>query len=272
MNESSKEQRRFLKKWHARERRIKLLRLLVFVSILFVWQGAVWLGWLNDFIFSSPLRIAETFVTMLRNGSLFLHVGITLGETLLSFVLVTVVSIVVALLLWHGTTAAKILEPRLVLLNSLPKSALAPVLIVWLGNNIKTIIIAGISVAVFGSILTLYHAFQETDPDHILLIYTLKGNRFDVLKKVILPGNLPVIVSNMKVNIGLCLVGVIIGEFLSADVGLGYLIIYGSQVFKMDWVMMSIVLLCLIAMGLYQALALLEKKQWERWNNERNFR
>ena len=93
-----------------------------------------------------------------------------------------------------------------------------------------------------------------------------------MLKKVILPGNLPVIVSNMKVNIGLCLVGVIIGEFLSADVGLGYLIIYGSQVFKMDWVMMSIVLLCLIAMGLYQALALLEKKQWERWNNERNFR
>ena len=93
-----------------------------------------------------------------------------------------------------------------------------------------------------------------------MLIYTLKGNRFDVLKKVILPGNLPVIVSNMKVNIGLCLVGVIIGEFLSADVGLGYLIIYGSQVFKMDWVMMSIVLLCLIAMGLYQALALLEKK------------
>ena len=183
MNESSKEQRRFLKKWHARERRIKLLRLLVFVSILFVWQGAVWLGWLNDFIFSSPLRIAETFVTMLRNGSLFLHVGITLGETLLSFVLVTVVSIVVALLLWHGTTAAKILEPLLVLLNSLPKSALAPVLIVWLGNNIKTIIIAGISVAVFGSILTLYHAFQETDPDHILLIYTLKGNRFDVQKK-----------------------------------------------------------------------------------------
>ena len=260
MNERSKEQIRFLKRWNASRRKVRILRCAVFVGILMAWQCAVWFGWLNDFIFSSPVRISRTFIRMLTDGTLFLHVGITLGETLLSFVLVTLLSILLALLLWHGTMAAEILEPLLVLLNSLPKSALAPVLIVWLGNNIKTIIIAGISVALFGSILTLYHAFQETDPDHILLIYTLKGSRFDVLKKVILPGNLPVIVSNMKVNIGLCLVGVIIGEFLSADAGLGYLIIYGSQVFKMDWVMMSIVLLCLIAMGLYQILAVLEKR------------
>ena len=272
MTKPSESQKNYIRTVRRRRRTVQFMRLFLFLFFVVLWEVAAEFSWIDSFIFSSPLRIAETFVTMLRNGSLFLHVGITLGETLLSFVLVTVVSIVVALLLWHGTTAARILEPLLVLLNSLPKSALAPVLIVWLGNNIKTIIIAGISVAVFGSILTLYHAFQETDPDHILLIYTLKGNRFDVLKKVILPGNLPVIVSNMKVNIGLCLVGVIIGEFLSADVGLGYLIIYGSQVFKMDWVMMSIMLLCLIAMGLYQALALLEKKQWERWNNERNFR
>ena len=120
------------------------------------------------------------------------------------------------------------------MLNSLPKSALAPILIVWLGNNTRTVIVAAVSVAVFGSILTLYNGFSSMDPDQIKLIYSLGGGRRDVLTKVLLPGSVPLILSNMKVNIGLCLVGVIIGEFLSAKAGLGYLIIYGSQVLKLE--------------------------------------
>ena len=110
------------------------------------------------------------------------------------------------------------------------RQALAPILIVWLGNNIKTIIVAAISVAVFGCIMTLHTGFMQTDPDKIKLIYSLGGTKKDVLTKVLLPGSVPLIISNMKVNIGLCLVGVIIGEFLAANKGLGYLIIYGSQV------------------------------------------
>jgi len=151
-------------------------------------------------------------------------------------------------------------SPYLVILNSLPKSALAPLLIVWLGNNMKTIITAAVSVAVFGSILTLYNGFLSMDPDQIRLIYTLGGKQKDVLTKVLLPGSVPLIISNMKVNIGLCLVGVIIGEFLSAQAGLGFLIIYGSQVFKLDLVIMSIVILCILSAILYQAVAVLERK------------
>ena len=146
------------------------------------------------------------------------------------------------------------------MLNSLPKSALAPILIVWLGNNTRTIIVAAVSVAVFGSILTLHNGFRAMDPDQIKLIYSLGGNRKDILTKVLLPGSVPLMISNMKVNIGLCLVGVIIGEFLSARAGLGYLIIYGSQVFKLDLVMMSIVILCLVSALLYQAVAILENR------------
>ena len=134
-------------------------------------------------------------------------------------------------------------------LNSLPKSALAPLLIVWLGANMKSIIVAGISVAIFGTILNLYTGFTETDPDQIKLIRTLQGTRRDALFKVVLPGTVPLLISIMKVNIGLCLVGVVIGEFIGARQGLGYLIIYGSQVFKLDWVLMSIVILCIMAMG-----------------------
>ena len=184
---------------------------------------------------------------------------VALAETFGSFFLVASISLLIAILLWWNTTLSEIFEPYFVILNSLPKSAMAPIFIVWLGNNMKTIIITAISVAIFGSILNLFTSFQTTDPDKLKLIYTLHGNRLDCLTKVILPINFPAILSILKVDIGLCLIGVVIGEFLAARKGLGYLIIYGSQVFKMDWVMLSIVLLCLIAALLYGILNRLEK-------------
>ena len=158
------------------------------------------------------------------------------------------------------------MEPYIVILNSLPKSALAPLLIVWLGNNTKTIIIAAISVAVFGTIISIYTSFTEVEPEKIKLIQTLGGTRKTILFKLIIPNSLPMIISNMKVNIGLSLVGVIIGEFLAARAGLGYLIIYGSQVFKLDWVILSIVILCIIAMGLYWILNRFEKFYLQKFN------
>ena len=164
-----------------------------------------------------------------------------------------------AILLWMFETFSKIIEPYLVMLNSLPKSALAPILIVWLGSNTKTIIVTAISVAVFGTIISIYTCFNGVDTEKVKLIYTLGGNRKDILFKLILPSSLPMIISIMKVNIGLSLVGVIIGEFLAAKAGLGYLIIYGSQVFKLDWVIMSIVILCIIAIGLYGIINRIEK-------------
>lgn len=196
--------------------------------------------------------------------SIFLHVGVTLTETLVSFVLVVAAGIVIAVILWMLPMVSKILEPYLVVLNSLPKSALAPLLIVWLGANVKTIIIAGMSVAVFGTVLNLYTCFTEVSPEKEKLIYTLGGKKKDTLFKVVLPGTIPNILSIMKVNIGLCLVGVVIGEFIGARQGLGYLIIYGSQVFKLDWVIMSIVILCIIAMLLYALLSWVEKVYLKR--------
>ena len=137
---------------------------------------------------------------------------------------------------------------------------MAPIFIVWLGNNMKTIIITAISVAIFGSILNLFTSFQTTDPDKLKLIYTLHGNRLDCLTKVILPINFPAILSILKVDIGLCLIGVVIGEFLAARKGLGYLIIYGSQVFKMDYVILSIVILCIVSALLYRGVGVIERK------------
>ena len=147
-----------------------------------------------------------------------------------------------------------------VVLNSLPKSALAPLFIVWLGTGAKTIIVAGISVAVFGSIISFYTGFQQVDPEKITLIYTLGGRKQDAFFKVVLPGSVPILLSTAKVNIGLALVGVIIGEFLAARRGLGYLIIYGSQVFQLDMVITSIIILCIIALLFYQSIQFIEHR------------
>ena len=239
---------------------IKVCQLLILVCFLAIWELAVNLDWIDGFIFSSPSRICKTFYQMCVDGSFFLHLGTTLAEVFVSFTLIVVVGYGVAVLLWFFPKLSKILEPYFVVLNSLPKSALAPLLIVWLGANVRTIIVAGISVAIFGTILSLYTAFLESDSEDQLLILTLHGTKRHILTKVLFPSTLPTLISLMKVNIGLALVGVIIGEFLAARQGLGYLIIYGSQVFKLDWVIMSIAVLCIVAVGLYQLIGLLEKR------------
>lgn len=259
MTTCSDRQQQYLNQQKRHHFLIHFFRILILVIFLILWEWTSRSGIIDSFVFGSPSKIARCFWNMVLDKTIFFHLGITLYETLLSFLFVTGISILSALLLWYSKKLAKILEPYLVVLNSLPKSALAPLLIVWLGANQTTIIIAGISVAIFGSILNLYTSFISVDQEKIKLIYTLHGTRYHALTKVVLPGSIPAIISNMKVNIGLCLVGVIIGEFLAARSGLGYLIIYSSQVFKMDWLLMSIVLLCIMAMGLYALINLIEK-------------
>ena len=259
MPEHSPAQKQYLLRVKREKNLIRVSRTLLFLGFLILWEISARLGWIDSFIFSSPSEIWLTFLRMLKDQSLFTHIGITLAETLVSFVFTVLLGIGTAVLLWACPRLSRVLEPYLVVLNSLPKSALAPLLIVWLGANIRTIIVAGISVAIFGSIINLYTGFREVDPEKLKLIQTLGGSKKDELTKIVLPSSVPLILSVMKVNIGLCLVGVIIGEFIGARQGLGYLIIYGSQTFKLTWVLMSIVILCVIAMGLYATLDLIEK-------------
>ena len=251
--------RHYLRHYHFHRLLVILFRIFLLTGFLFLWEFCASHQIIDSFIFSSPSKIMNVLLLMISDHSIFLHLGVTLYETFVSFFLVIFVSILFAILLWYSNNLSEILEPYLVVLNSLPKSALAPLLIVWLGATKTTIIVTGMSVAIFGSILNLYTSFRSTDPGKIKLIYTLRGNHLHVLTKVILPYSIPAIISNMKVNIGLCLVGVIIGEFLAAKEGLGYLIIYSSQVFKMDWLLMSICILCVFAIFLYALIDFGEK-------------
>ena len=254
----SDERIQYLKRVKQHKALVSFMRFFVFAAFLALWEIASDLKWIDSFFFSSPKRVALCFYQMLMDKSLITHIGITLYETIISFFLVILISLATATALWFSKTLSLVIEPYLVILNSLPKSALAPLFIVWLGTGTTTIIVAGISVAIFGCIISLYTGFLNVDKSKLTLIKTLGGSKWNAFTKVVFPSCIPLFLSNMKVNIGLSLVGVIIGEFLAARRGLGYLIIYGSQVFKLDMVITSIIILCVIAFLLYQSIQLLE--------------
>lgn len=234
-------------------------RIFIFAAFLILWQAASDLGWIDKFYFSSPTEIGALFLHDIQDRSLLSHIGITLFESGVSFLLILLFAMVIATFFLFYPSLGKMFEPFLIVLNSLPKSALAPLIIVWLGTGMRTIILCGMSVGIFGCILNLYQAFSQTDPERLKLIETLGGTKMQAFTKVVFPGNIPTFLSLSKVNIGLSLVGVIIGEFLAGRRGLGYLIIYGSQVFKLDMVILSITILCVIAMLIYGIINFLEK-------------
>ena len=239
-------QQAYLRSITQHRRRITLARILILLLFLCLWEGLARLHWIDTFIFSSPSSLLQTATDMLLHQRLLYHIGLTLGETSLGSLL--------AMILWWFPSLYEATEPYWVALNSLPKSALAPILIVWFGNTIRTTIITSILLTIIVTVLTVLSGFQESEDEKARLIYSLGGNKRQVMTTILLPSNIPTIMNVLRVNIGLSLIGVIIGEFLSAKAGLGYLIIYGSQIFKMDWVLLSIVLLCLIATLLYQGL------------------
>ena len=242
-------QRRFIIKQRIYSISVVLSRLILFLGFIGIWEFTADKGIINAFIFSSPVRLYQTFIDLSRDGVIFMHIWVTLYETLVAFAIITIVGIIFAILLWCFKGLSDCLEPFMVVLNSLPKSALAT----------KAIIITAVSVAIFGMIINLYTGFLEIDKEKITLIRTLGGKKWHILCKLILPGSKKIIISNMKVNIGLCLVGVIIGEFLAAKKGLGYLIIYGSQVFKMSYVVLGIVILCIISTLLFALINIIQK-------------
>ena len=253
-------QEQFVKNHKRHHHQVSVMRTFIFLVFLVLWEVSASVGWIDSFFFSSPSRVILCFLDQLKTNSLLMHIGVTLYETIISFLLVIFFSLLTATLLWCSNRLSEVLEPYLVILNSLPKSALAPLFIVWLGTGTTTIIVAGISVAIFGSIISFYTGFRQVDSEKITLIYTLGGKKSDAFFKVVLPGSVPILLSTAKVNIGLALVGVIIGEFLAARRGLGYLIIYGSQVFRLDMVITSIIVLCVIALIFYKSIQFVEHR------------
>ena len=255
----SKEHLRYLARNKRKRIGILCSQLGILIAFLALWEilGAV--GAINTLIMSSPSKILATIGDLYQSGTLFYHLGITLYETVLGFAIATILGCFIAILLWWSETLRKILDPYIVVLNSLPKIALGPIIIIWFGAGIQSIVVICVLITIIIVIISMLNAFRECDKDKILLMTSMGANKFQILTKLILPHSLPQFVSVLKISVGMSWVGSIIGEYLVSSAGLGYLIVYGSQVFKLDLVMASTLILCVLASLMYLAVALVEK-------------
>ena len=248
--------------WLRRQRRevfiVRGAQLFLVVAFLVLWEIAPRMHWVNPMLTSYPSAVWVSFLSMIAEGELGKHVAVTVLETVVSFLLSMAIGTAGAIALWMSDRAQKVLDPFLVVANALPKIALVPIFYLWLGAELSIYGIA-VAVAVFITMLMIFTGFQQTDHNKIKLVRTLGASRVQILTKVVLPGNVPTFIAALKANAGLSLVGVIVGEFQSAKAGLGYLIIYGSQIFRMDMVMAAIVILGLMSLVLYMAIQLFER-------------
>ncbi|OQB25645.1 MAG: putative aliphatic sulfonates transport permease protein SsuC [Firmicutes bacterium ADurb.Bin182] len=258
--EYSLEHIHYLKTIKKKDGLIKLARYLLLISIIILWEVGAGQGWIDPFITSSPSRIIETIADLYSDGKLFTHIGITLLETVVGFLLGTVIGTLAAILLWWSPSLSRILDPYLVVINALPKIALGPILIVWIGASSQSIIAMGLLISLFVTIMTVLSGLKEISDEKQMLMRTMGATKLQILTMVVLPASVPTIISAMKISVGMSWVGVIVGEYLVSKAGLGYLIVYGGQVFQLDLVMASIVILCALAALMYYAVAYVEKR------------
>ena len=255
----SVDRQKYLRRVKLRKIEILATQVLVVIALIAIWEILAQTGKIDSFITSQPSRIVATFMNLSSNN-LLEHLKITCIETLVGFALGTVVGVVIAIILWWSPFISKVSEPFLVVLNSLPKTALGPVIIIWVGAGMPAIITMAVSISLIVTILEILNGFLHTEEETIKMAKTFTANKLQVLTKIVIPSNIPAFFNTLKVNIGLSLVGVISGEFLVSKGGLGYLIVYGGQVFQLDLVMTSVIILGILAALMYESIVLLEKK------------
>ena len=255
----SKEHQAYLRS--QRRYRMQVLSVQVFLLIGFIalWEIAATLRWIDPFITSQPSRVARTLVSLHHEGNLYMHTGVTVFETVVGFTLGTVLGTIIAVILWWSKFISEVLDPYLVVLNSLPKIALGPIIIVWVGQGMTAIIAMALFISIVVTVLGVYSGFSQVDAEKIKLLQAFGATRWQILTTVILPSSVPTIISALKINVGLSWVGVIVGEFLVSRAGLGYLIVYGGQVFRLDLVMTGVIILSVAAGLMYQGVVILEK-------------
>lgn len=237
---------------------IKLWQWGLLIGLLVLWELAAYFKWVDAFLVSQPSRIIATLFNTSQNG-LLTHIGVTLYETLTGFFLGVICGLAISVLCWWSPFVSRVAEPYLVVLNSLPKIALGPVIILIAGAGTKAIIFMALAISLIVTVLEMLSGFHHTDTEIIKMSQTFGATRKQVLCKIVLPANLPTLFNSLKINIGLSLVGVIAGEFLVSKAGLGYLIVYGGQVFQMDLVMASVLILAVVAALMYRGVSLCQK-------------
>ena len=248
---------------------ITLSRVGLLLIFLLLWELLAKFNVIDSFISSSPSRMIDCLAELLKGGELGKHIGVTLLETVVSFFLATTLGTLIAVIHWWFESVRRVLEPYIVVLNALPKIALGPIIIIWMGTDMSAIITMALAISLFVTILNTLSGFLSVEKSKLMLMKTLGATKWQTLTKLVLPSNIPNIIDALKINVGMCWVGTIMGEYLVSHAGLGYLIIYGGQIFKLDLVMTSTVILCFLAGGMYYLVALAQKIVSKKLNIEK---
>lgn len=256
----SLEHKQYLKKIKRDKILVLLSQFAIILLFIIIWQLLADYKLINTFISSSPKKVLETLIDLHKSGSIYKHIWVTVYETLISFSIGTIIGIVVATLLWRFDFLAKVLDPYLTIINSLPKVALGPIIIIWVGANMNSIILMALLISVIITIINIYQGFINTDPLKIKLMKSFHATKSQIYFKLLLPDSFPVIISTLKINISMSLIGIVMGEFLVSKEGIGYLIMYGSQVFNLNLVITGIFVLCIVATLMYYIVHYIEKK------------
>ncbi|GAB7388695.1 ABC transporter permease [Bacillaceae bacterium] len=251
---------RYVSQVKAQQHRVRLVQILLLVFSLALWEIASRLKWIDPLLFSMPSKIGGVFFSMLVRGELHPHIAATLVETTLGFLLGTFLGTLIATVIWSSAFLSKVLDPYLVVLNGMPKVALGPIFIVAFGGGYGAIIAMGIAVSIVITTIVVHTSFKEVDPNLIKLAKTFGATKRQIFQKIVFPAAIPTIISTLKVNVGLSWVGVIVGEFLVSKQGLGYLIIYGFQVFNLTLVFVSLFVIAFCATIMYQGVSRLERR------------
>ena len=255
----SREHKLYLRKLKINRILVNICQILILILSIFIWEYLSSKGIINSFIYSSPSKVLRTIIDLYKENNLFNHIWITVYETVISFSLATILGTMIAIILWCSKFLYKVLDPYLTILNSLPKVALGPIIIIIFGANIKSIIIMALLISLIITISNVYSGFINTDKNKIKLILSFKANKWQMLRYLIIPSNYYVIINSLKINVGMSLVGVIMGEFLVSKEGIGYLINYGSEVFNLNLVFAGIIILLLTSYLMYLMVLYIEK-------------
>lgn len=256
----SEEHRVYLSKLKRDKVIVTVFRISILFILLLVWEVLARYNLINSFLSSSPVLVLKTTVNLIKENDLIIHIWYTLYETIISFSIASILGLLIASLFWANKKIASVFDPYLTVLNSLPKVSLGPLLIIWVGANVKSIIVMAILISVFTTIINMYNAFNQTDKSKILLLKSLNASKMQIFMKLVFPDNVKTLMNTLKINISLSLIGVIMGELLVSKKGLGYLITYGSQVFNLNLVITSIFILGIISYILYLVIEKVEKK------------
>jgi NitT/TauT family transport system permease protein len=237
---------------------VPIFQLLIFAIFLGIWEAGARLGLINAFLFGSPAGIWDKLVSGLSDGTLFYDTGITMMEAILGFAIGTVLGSAAGLGLWYSPFVARVASPFIAAINSIPKIALAPMIILWVGTGLESKVVLAVSLTAIVALITAFEAAKDVDVDLQALLVTLGGSKNQVFFKVVAPATLPAVISTFRINLGFALVGAVVGEFISSQRGLGHIIYTATSFYELNTVWVGLFILMFIGFVLYRLVDLLE--------------